>query len=65
MTDKVVSLKDKKKELEAEEAAKKPETATEADFAAIAAANEAKKKKLEKERLQANKSVLRSYRIKN
>lgn len=34
------------------------------DFEAIAAANEAKAAKLKKERNQANKSVLRTYKIK-
>ena len=34
-------------------------------FEEIMAANEAKKKKLAKERNDANKGVLRSYRIKN
>lgn len=55
-----------KKHQEKAEADKTPvEQATEQDFEAIAAANEAKKKKLEKERLAANKGVLRSYRIKS
>ena len=38
---------------------------SETDFDAIARANKAKQEKLAKERADANKSVLRSYRIKN
>lgn len=43
----------------------KEEIDTEAYFAEMARLNEAKKRKLEKDRLGANKGVLRSYRIKN
>jgi len=64
---KVISLAARRKEkveAAASEAKTLPEQATDADFAAIAAANEANKEKLKKERLNANKGVLRSYRIK-
>lgn len=40
------------------------EQAEETDFEAIARANKAKQEKLAKERAEANKKVLRSYRIK-
>ena len=67
MTDKVVSLK---KHKTAEEGMKEIQEANEEleaqmTFDEIMAANEAKKKKLAEERKQANKSVLRSYRIKH
>lgn len=68
MSDKVVSLAKKKQELEdkkTEETPVESPTASETDFEAIAKANAEKAEKLKKERLNANKSVLRSYRIKN
>jgi hypothetical protein len=65
MDDNVVNLNNKR--LEQQEAIKpkvKPEQATESDFEAIEAKNKAKADKLAKERLNNNKGVLRSFRIK-
>jgi hypothetical protein len=59
----VISLADKRKRDDSKDEPLAETDKSPVDFAAIAAANEAKKKKLERERLQANKSVLRSYRI--
>jgi len=64
MVDKVVSLFDRKSKKE-DELAKKEEAESEVSFEELMKINQAKKEKLEKERAQANKSVLRSYRIKN
>lgn len=66
--DKVVSLSAKREKKAEEVASDKPQEGqapAEASFAEIQAKNEANKKRIEKERLNANKSVLRSYRIKN
>jgi hypothetical protein len=60
--DNVVSLFAKKAEKSEKEAEKSQE---ELDLEAIAKKNEEKRKRKEQERLSANKSVLRSYRIKN
>lgn len=62
---KVISFNKDRKDLtknteEAEEAA-----VTETSFEEVMKANEAKKKKMAEERNKANKSVLRSHRIKN
>jgi len=65
-SDKVVSIvkkKQAKKTLEDIQEAN-DELEAEMTFEEVMAANEAKKQKLAKERAQANKSVLRSYRIK-
>jgi len=65
---KIISLSEKKKTIqdgmkELQEGWEDEEA--QLTFDEIMAANEAKKKKLAEERKQANKSVLRSYRIKN
>lgn len=70
MSDKVVSLFDKKKEKAEEEVAKtenktKEELDAESYFAEVERKNKEKAEKLRKEKAAANKSVLRSYRIKN
>lgn len=62
MADKVISLKDAKSKKKDEEI--KPDESS-IDFNAIMEYNKKKKEKEEKERLAANKSVLRSYRIKH
>ena len=66
----VISLSKKKEEIEDLAAANAlipgvKEPPVETDFEAEMKANQARKEKLAKERLVANKSVLRSYRIKN
>ena len=66
MTDKAIIIFDKKKEKEEETSGESPTAKEgEASFEEIAKSNAAKKKKMEAERLNANKSVLRSYRIKH
>lgn len=65
MTDNVVDLKTKRLERQAEDAEPvKGENLPEFDFEAQERVNKAKAEKMAKERNQANKSVLRSYRIK-
>ena len=71
-TTEVISLSKKKKEFEEAAAgfSDNPKVVdrkevVETDFEAEMKANEAKKKKAAEERLKANKSVLRNYRIKN
>lgn len=61
--DNVISLSDKRKAKDKEPDDKLSDE-TKQDFEAIAEANKAKAEKLAKERAQANKSVLRSYRLK-
>lgn len=63
MSDNIISLKDRKKTKEKSESTDKEMTA--ADLEAIVVKNKKNKEKVEKERLAANKNVLRSYRIKN
>lgn len=66
MSDNVVNLNDKRREhTDAPKAKVKPEHASEFDFEAQAAINRANADRVAKERLNNNKGVLRSNRIKN
>lgn len=73
MSDKVISLADRKKAVEQEAATKKaeevskPKEQLDSDeyFKQVEAKNKANAEKQRKEKLNANKSVLRSYRIKD
>ena len=62
----VVNLAAKRLKVKSEgEVGLEPKVAPEVDFEAVARVNKAKADKLAKERQQANKSVLRNYRIKS
>jgi hypothetical protein len=67
MSDKVVSIFDAKKKEKTEETKEKASEAkdSELSFDEIMKKNKAIEERMKKERLNANKSVLRSYRIKN
>jgi hypothetical protein len=73
VSDKVISLADRKKAVEQEAATKKaeevskPKEQLDSDeyFKQVEAKNKANAEKQRKEKLNANKSVLRSYRIKD
>lgn len=65
MSDNVINLNDKRqKQKEVPKTKVKPEQASEFDFEALAATNRAKAERIAKERLNSNKGVLRSNRIK-
>ena len=63
---KIISLSEKKKEIEEQEleASRKLEVESDPAFEETMKKNEEKKQKLAKERAAANKSVLRTYRLK-
>ena len=62
---KIISLFEKRKEIEEQEKEREVELADGPSFEEIMKINEEKKKKAAKERLATNKGVLRSYRIKH
>lgn len=65
MTDKVVSLEEKKKELEDNGAEPpKEKTPEELAFEEIMRKNEENRLRMKKDREKANKGVIRSYRLK-
>jgi hypothetical protein len=65
MSDNVVNLNDRRRERkDAPKVKVKPEHAPETDFEAQAAKNKANADRIAKERLNSNKGVLRSNRIK-